>query len=400
MTSKAGMRAMLAAVAAVSAAAAYASARLTYADWLFRRNTTGSVKRAAEIERTNGRYRAWLAELLDNEGAEAETELAAASRSSPMDARVRIRRGLSAEAAGHADEAERLYLDAAAISRLFEPRWTLANFYFRRGDAGRFWHWSREAFEIGYGDRKPLFDLCWRVRPDAGFIESNALPKDYAVELQFMNFLVSKGCLEDAANLASRIVGNAPAADTAAFEQCVEQLIPAGRQPAALKLWNSLCLRRLLPGGKLDPPAGASLTNGRFDWEPRGLAFDWRAGAAQGIAAIWMSDPHRMRFTFNGSQPDEAVLLSQVAPVDPSRRYELRFEYRTWQIAPAAGIRMSAFGEATPDLASDEWTAQKLRFDARGRDMGQIALCYHRPLGKVRVEGTLDIRNVSLDFAP
>jgi hypothetical protein len=121
-----------------------------------------------------------------------------------------------------------------------------------------------------------------------------------------------------------------------------------------------------------------------------------------------MNDPHRMRFTFSGKEPDQAVLLSQPVPVDPARRYELRFEYRTWGIAPGSGIRMLGNGRATPDLASDDWARQSLRFEAGGRETGSITLEYRRsgtdphpgPVGVVRVEGTLDIRNVTLDFAP
>jgi hypothetical protein len=138
----------------------------------------------------------------------------------------------------------------------------------------------------------------------------------------------------------------------------------------------------------------------------------WRLGAvsqgAQGVAAIRMNDPHRMRFTFSGKEPDQATLLSQVVPVDPLRRYELGFEYRTWRIAPGSGIHVRGFDRTTPELASDEWARQSLIFEAGGRETGVIALEYRRsgtdphpgPVGVVRVEGTLDIRNVTLDFAP
>ena len=374
--------------------------RLSYADWLYRQNTTGDVKEAVRLDPRNGRYRAWLAELLDNEGEDAASEWAAAARLNPMDSRVWIREGLNAEGQGRLAEAERLYLHAAEIDRLLEPRWTLMNFYFRTGDGDGFWRWAREAFAISYGDRKPLFDLCWRVRQDASFIESRALPANYAVQLQFMNFLLAKGRLEDAAGVAGRIAGEAPAADARAFEQCVEQLLSGGRPAAALKLWNSLCVRRMIARAKLDAAAGVSLTDGGFEYEPAGLGFDWRVGAAPGVAAIWMNDPHRMRFTFSGKEPDQAVLLSQVIPVDPASRYELRFEYRTWGIAPGTGIRVRGFGGTTPDLSSEDWARQSLRFEAGGRETGTIALEYQRPLGVVRVEGTLDIRDVRLEFAP
>jgi hypothetical protein len=403
---------LLALCAMAAMVGAYASARLSYADWLFRENTVGSVREAVRLDPGNGQYRAWLAELLENEGEDGGGELEAAAWLNPMDSRVWIREGLNAEGQGRWADAERMLLHAAEIDRLLEPRWTLMNFYLRRqttktdrlphwddrlpywqnGDP--FWRWARAAFAISYGDRRPLFDLCWRVRADASFLESNALPEDYGVQLQFMNFLLSKGRLDEAAAVAGRISGAAPAADARAFAECVEQLLSGGRTGAAVKLWNSMARRRL------DARAGASLTNGSFEVEPSGLGFDWRVPATQGVAAIWMNDPRRMRFTFSGKEPDQAVLLSQVVPVDPARRYELRFEYRTWGIAPGSGIRMLGNGRATPDLASDEWARQSLRFEAGGRETGSLTLEYRRPVGVVRVEGTLDVRDVTLDFAP
>ena len=56
--------------------------------------------------------------------------------------------------------AERWLLDAARVDRQYEPRWTLANFYFRQQKMDDFWKWMRAALEVSYGDRVAAFDLC------------------------------------------------------------------------------------------------------------------------------------------------------------------------------------------------------------------------------------------------
>ena len=43
--------------------------------------------------------------------------------------------------------------EAARVDRTFDPRWTLANYYFRRQNWDEFWKWMRAAAEMSYGDR-------------------------------------------------------------------------------------------------------------------------------------------------------------------------------------------------------------------------------------------------------
>jgi hypothetical protein len=68
---KVGVRLLLGSCTMAAVLGAYASVRLSYADWLFHQNTTGCVKEAVRLDPGNGQYHAWLAELLDNEGEEA-----------------------------------------------------------------------------------------------------------------------------------------------------------------------------------------------------------------------------------------------------------------------------------------------------------------------------------------
>jgi tetratricopeptide (TPR) repeat protein len=70
-----------------------------------------------------------------------------------------IQLGLDAEADGNLSEAETDLLRAASVDRLYVPAWTLANFYFRRGDAAKFWPWAKRAAALTYDDYRPLLRL-------------------------------------------------------------------------------------------------------------------------------------------------------------------------------------------------------------------------------------------------
>ena len=80
----------------------------------------------------------------------------------PSDAGSWIELGLRWEADGNAGRAEQYLLRAAEVDRQYLPRWSLANFYFRRKDTEKFWAWARASAEMVYGDARPLFRCAAR----------------------------------------------------------------------------------------------------------------------------------------------------------------------------------------------------------------------------------------------
>jgi hypothetical protein len=74
--------------------------------------------------------------------------------------------GLSAEQATDYGAAERALLEAARIDHQYLPAWTLANFYFRRGDVAHFWPWAARAAALAYDDLAPLVRLCDEMEPN------------------------------------------------------------------------------------------------------------------------------------------------------------------------------------------------------------------------------------------
>src|SRR5579871_4955673 len=125
------------------AAAAWFAVRLAWADLEFRRGTLASVERASKILPNETRYLLFRALQLDYEGQDSTALLEKAAALNPLSSAPRIRLGLAAETRGDLPAAEKWLLEAARVDQQFEPRWTLANFYFRRGDSRRddFWQW-------------------------------------------------------------------------------------------------------------------------------------------------------------------------------------------------------------------------------------------------------------------
>src|SRR5205085_7070807 len=100
---------------------------------------------------------------------------------SPLDSAPVIRLGLRAELSGQRDGAEKLLLEAAGIDRLFEPRWSLVNLYFRTGNAEKFWPRVRSALDMAYGDLSPMYRLCWRFTSDPDLILRHVPDRPYVL---------------------------------------------------------------------------------------------------------------------------------------------------------------------------------------------------------------------------
>ena len=87
-------------------------------------------------------------------------ELRAAVSLNPRLSSAWIQLGLAAEADRNPQEAELDLLQAARVDRLYLPSWTLANFYFRRGDPAKFWPWAERAARLTFDDYRPLLRLA------------------------------------------------------------------------------------------------------------------------------------------------------------------------------------------------------------------------------------------------
>lgn len=123
-----------------------------------------------------------------------------------------IHLGLDAEAEGNLEEAETDLLQAARVDALYLPSWTLANFYFRRGDAHKFWPWAERAARLTFDDYRPLLRLA------DGF---NASPPQVARRLgggapllrAYLDLLIGEGYFDSAREIAALLAAHQDPAD-------------------------------------------------------------------------------------------------------------------------------------------------------------------------------------------
>ena len=370
-------------VVAVSAlllliAAAIYSLRLATADAAFRRQTPEGVARALEILPDRASYLLLRALQMDYDGVDSTALLERAASVNPLSSTPRIRLGLAAETRGDFQKAEAWLLDAAGVDHQFEPRWTLANFYFRRQRWDEFWKWMRAALENSYGDRRLAFDLCWRATQDADEVLRRAIPDQHDVLATYLYYVMDRH-REAVGPVAIKLAALGNVADGALLESACDVLIDSGKVAEARKLWKQLGHRQM-----------ALLTNGDFSTEPGGHGFDWRLAHPEGVTDI--SSPATHRIQLSGKQPESCELLRQFVVLEPGKKYSLHWEARTRGLGSPTGI---AWNEQGSVENAEDWHGGSLDFTA-STALTPIRVVYRRPAGKARAQGSVEIRNVSL----
>ncbi len=356
-------------VAAGLAAASFLSFRSARADLEFRRQDPESVAESVALEPGNTEYLQFRALQLDYEGSDSTALLERAAGLNPMSSAPRIRLGLAAETRRDFPAAEKWLLGASQIDRQFEPRWTLANFYFRRGDRQKFWSWIRSALEMSYGDRTPAFDLCWRMSGDAPEILQRAIPEQHEVLSSYVAYLLAAGKSDAAGSAAMKLAPARNAPDRDLLLAVADALIAAQSADAAWSLWTAAGF------------GGVNFESPRVD-----RAFDWLRIASPGVAHLDIDQPRSAhRITLNGNQPESCDLLRRVLKLEPGLRYTL-----SWQSEPQpSGVEWRIAGQRA--ALKD----RELQFNAPA-ELVTLTLAYERPHGEVRAEESFEIWNIEI----
>lgn len=386
--------------------AAAESIELAWSDHLYSGTEKGDAERAVALKPDNAEYRTWLAELQERSGEDPLPMLRQALALKPDDSGILIRLGLLEEAAGDIQQAEGLLLEAARISRKYQPRWTLANFYFRRGDSEPFWRWAREAFAVSYGDRTPLFRLCWNVAPDSSKILREAIPETRAVRLAWLRFLAGRGQLPDAATLAAELAAGASEQEANQLIRIADVLLHDGHFGEALSVWNRLCLRELIPSKTINPDTSDVVTNGDFARPTMARGFDWRIPQLEGVFVT--QSPRCWRIALTGGQPERREIVTQAVPLSPAGLYRFYCRYRsrpagTASEAARSGLRWRLRIPGVGVLAESEELVlagdEEMSFEFRVPEdvSGAVLSLYHeRSSGSMRMEGSVELEEVRL----
>jgi tetratricopeptide (TPR) repeat protein len=275
-----GRRIFVVAALLVLAVAATYSIRLALADMEFRKRTPQSVARALEILPYQTGYLMFRAQQMDYDGENSTALLEHAARLNPLSSAPRIRLGLSAETRTDYSTAEKWLREAADVDHQFEPRWTLANFYFRRENRDAFWKWMRAALEVSYGDRTLAFDLCWRMTSNAEEVLTKAIPERHEVLAAYVYYIMDRHP-EAAGPAALKLAQLHDRVDVAELATACDLLIHDESFIDAQKLWR-----------QMGHSEEALLVNGGFSTSPSGHGFDWRPSPAEGITNLALRESY------------------------------------------------------------------------------------------------------------
>jgi hypothetical protein len=391
------------AIAAAIAAACY-SLLLSRAAYLFALDTRTSVAAAVRLVSYHGVY---IARLAAWQPTEREKLLRRAVQLDPWDYQSWIQLGLSTEMQ-HNDvvAAERDYLRAAAVDRMFLPKWTLTNFYFRQRRSSDFFHWANAALQITPYSSEPIFAQMWLLSQDASRIAA-AIPDRPAVLLQYAWFLSNARQFTAIPEVIQRLVvrvGNAEPQlwgrdDLVASIE--DQILGEGNRRDGLAIWTSLKAGRWISQSIPDPRR--PLTNGNFRMPFFRHGFDWAPQDSSCGRVEQFRHEGQVRISLPGDQPDTCVLLRQYVPLAAGRVYSLAWRVSTqdpdkrrglaWHVRP---LPRNIGGEdiASSDLFDSPGVWQ---FRAPASDVAMLSLEYNRPKGYVRAAGTIALESVALE---
>lgn len=330
---------------------------------------------------------------------------------------VLIQAALAYESASDMARAETLLLEAARHSRTWLPRWSLANFYHRRGEPGKVAKWARLALERGYGDRTPLFELCRAGGLSYLDVLDKAVPAGHAPSIEaYAEFLRSQAPSEEVmaalASASSALRSTSP--DGKLAQSSVDQLVRASdyllqaRKPdQAYQIWN--WLRGLEAFPQEYRQANGIIADATFTARPLAApAFSWVMAGDAGVEIHAGIPPGLVKLEFTGRQPDSLTVLSQCIRLEGGRTFRLSYEasgsgdssvgaHFRWTLSDWISgneIAVSRFGDAS----IEQWNNGQMVWRTPAEvSFYRLALIYARPLGSARLTGELRIRSVRLE---
>lgn len=382
------------------------SVQLGWADQLRRRPDLASVTRSTELDPLNAqgfRAKALYEELA---GLEARGSWRAATQLDPRNPRILIPAGVYAEIKGDSTLAEEYLKTAERWNRLWLPRWTLANYYARRGDRTKVIDWIRSALARSYGETAAAFELARSQDLTDAEIAEQLLPRAAHAYAEFVAFLTRTPVDAAGAALLERVASRfvEMELDEPAIRRQPETVIAAverlrgdGHGVAALRLWNQACKSALI--GSVVAAPGSLIINGDFARPFLGRGFDWRMTIPAGVEGVHHPGTGTVKFIFSGNQEGTNELLAQPLVLPQGTAWQVSFDFRTRGITP----RQAAFSwmldaEALPvegGFSSEDWSTGHFVIPAAGQDrLRRLTLVLAQPVGAVRPEGELWLRNI------
>jgi tetratricopeptide (TPR) repeat protein len=367
------------------------------ADYLFQIDTDEPVRAAVRVAPDGWRYYMRLAQL---DRAHSRELMSTAVRLNRYNAEADIELGLQYETEGDFGNAEKSLLAAFDVDHTYLPRWSLANYYFRRDNMPAFWLWARRAAEMPADDIGPLFELCGRVSTDPATITTGVLENKSELIHQYLGFLLAKDQLPAMAGIARQLVRSGDrTSDGPLLFAVVNRLIAANDAASAVDLWHFLIEQRWVAADETMP------NNAEFARVPLPVSFDWSLPDYSGLHS-WPGSSG-LETELNGSQPEDCTIAEQTVPLTPGS-YRLTYAYRTTGIAPNTGIRWQIIDAKSnaglaesSDLSNDLLQHSSLAFSVPAdAPLIRLRLAYRRAFGTTRISGTVVVVSTQIKVLP
>jgi tetratricopeptide (TPR) repeat protein len=362
--------------------AVWQSARLTFADWVARGGTPAALQRSLAIVPENAHAHLVLALLLqDTDPVGSRREFEAAAHYNRWDSRSLVELGLLAEKNGNYPQAEKLLLEAARVDALYFPRWSLANYYLRRGDERNFWKWSRSAATMPFGSMASLYRLAAYAAGDRGNAVSLLNLQNPGALKGYLEFAMSAGRFEEVKEVARRLHRDE---DRPTILRACNVLIRSGRVRDAVEI----CPQPL----EFRNTAGTG-------------GFEWHFLRVDGLETALLNHPRALRLRLYDRRPERCELLWRYVPVSGPGEVTVSADLYTRSLPRESGLHWELFdpvsdanvGRQETYLSAADWTAGRVSIDVRKETKGlRLALVYERAPGTVRTAGDIVLRRVQV----
>lgn len=371
------------------------------ASWLFQQDTAASVPAAVSLIPFNSAYLARLAAWMPNEKVAL---LQRAVILNPFDSESWIQLGFVSEFQQHdLARAEKYFLRAAEVNRMFLPKWTLTNFYFRHGNIDSFFHWASATLAITPYSPEPVFSQMWLMSQDAERI-ARAVPDRPRTLLPYAWFLSNAHQYSSIVSVIERLIQAVGKKDPRTWGRddllanIEDRMVLEGDRDLALHIWASM-----VKGGWLKqsiPDVDHPLTNGDFRTTFFRHGLDWIPANVEGIRVEQSPSEGFTRLYFNGNEPEHCVIMQEYLPLEAARLYQFQWQAETDLNEVPTGLTWHLgrrdqpleYGASSPGLSmSSRWRVQAPATPG----FALLSLEYNRPLGHLRARGFVTLRSVS-----
>jgi hypothetical protein len=317
----------------------------------------------------------------------SETNLRSALAKNPWDTRSWIGLSVQAEMRGDPATAENLLHQAAAHDIGREPRWALANFYFRQGDQQQFLEWANSYRAVTHDREEGLFRMVAASVPDAHEL-NQALPHLGCDEMGTA-VDVMRAAQQPADELIQSMSNTCKdATSRATLSAMVSDFILEDKPQRAAEIWAGMGQR-------------STLANADFHSPITGQGFDWRINKSPDVS--FRQQGSGVDFDLHDGVADGTVLMFQPVILVPGAHYRLAmnthgdesvagaFRWELVELSTGRHLPSSLDEENINNLPNWRFYAP-----AMGTRSLALALFYRRPEGGLPVTGKFTVQGVQL----